>query len=308
MAKRMTDTEKFKSKFLRSLKAPYKLLWEYILCDCNHAGIWLVDFEAARMYIGRDVRVFEDRALEEFNKKERHVIPIDNGERWFIVGFIEFQYGALNPRNRVHASVIRLLERFGLWKDGHIDLEMKDIPTRKIPHLEEAKKKKTVLQKPADGTKNEEQKPPPDISEHLANLIQEKQPEGYEGFNFDFVDKDFKEIFYEWLQYKRARREKYKTQSSLQKAYKLLLNLSGNDAIIAKKIIDQSQANNYAGLFKLNDKGYGNKQQTSTAPAPGSGCGGGSSLQDGAAGIIARLQAQDDNGVPVGRAANDPVR
>ena len=136
MAKRFTDTEKFKSKFMRSLKAPYKLLWEYILCDCNHAGIWLVDFEAARLYVGRDVRVFEERALEEFNKKEPHVIPIDNGERWYIVGFIEFQYGALNPRNRVHASVINLLEHFGLWKDGHLSLEA-EIPKRKIPHLEE---------------------------------------------------------------------------------------------------------------------------------------------------------------------------
>lgn len=303
MAKRLTDTEKFKSKFLRSLKAPYKLLWEYILCDCNHAGIWLVDFEAARMYIGRDVRVFEERALEEFNKKERHVIPIDNGERWFIVGFIEFQYGALNPRNRVHASVIKMLEHFGLWKDGHLILEMADIPKRKIPHLETAKERPKP--KKQETPMNEEKKPPEaESSDNLANLIEEKKPAGYEDFNFDFLADGFKEIFLEWLQYKRARHEKYKSQGSLQKAYKRLLDLSGSNVAIAKMIIDQSMANNWAGLFEIKNKEYGSKQQT-TAPSAtsgnvGSGSNGSGGLYDGASELIARLQAQDDNGASTG--------
>lgn len=299
MAKRFTDTEKFKSKFMRSLKAPYKLLWEYILCDCNHAGIWLVDFEAARLYIGRDVRVFEERALEEFNKKEPHVIPIDNGERWYIVGFIEFQYGALNPRNRVHASVINLLEHFGLWKDGHLSLEA-EIPKRKIPHLEDEVKKKPPKAIEKAIPKQEEMKPPePDIGECLASLVEEKKPEGYENFDFGFMSDDFKEVFCELLQYKRARHEKYKTQSSLQKAYKRLLNLSGNNVTTARLIVDQTMANNWAGIFELNNKEYGNQQQTTTAN------GGGGNLKNGATHLIQRLQAEDDNGMSAGGTADD---
>ena len=228
MAKRLTDTDKFKSKFIRSLKAPYKLLWEYILCDCNHAGIWNVDFEAARVYLGKDIRVLEKKALEAFNEDEKHVIPIDDGDKWFIVGFIEFQYGALNPKNRVHASVIKMLERYGLWHDGHIDLDMSSIPSRKIPKLEGG--------------------------EGLEELIVEKKPEGYDHFNFDFVGDDFKLPFYTWLEHKRARREKYKTQTSLEKAYKRMLNLSNANPELAQKTVDQAIANNWAGLYALNDK------------------------------------------------------
>ena len=236
MAKRLTDTEKFKSKFVRSLKAPYKLLWEYILCDCNHAGIWIVDFEAARMYLGKDIRVLEKQALEAFNKEEKHVIPIDDGEKWFIVGFIEFQYGALNPKNRVHASVIKMLERYGLWHDGHIDLEMNNVPARKIPKLEG--------------------------SDDLEALVIEKKPASYEHFNFDFVSYDFKVPFYTWLEHKRSRREKYKTQTSLEKAYKRMLNLSGSVPSQAQKVVDQAIANNWAGLYALNDKASENVSST----------------------------------------------
>lgn len=237
MAKRFTDTEKFKSKFVRSLKAPYKLLWEYILCDCNHAGIWIVDFEAARMFLGKDVRIIESKALEVFNEDEKHVIPIDDGDKWFIVGFIEFQYGDLNPKNRVHASVIKMLERYGLWRDGHINLEIDNVPSRKIPKLEE--------------------------SNDLGTLILDKKPEGYERFSFDFIGEIFLIPFYTWLEHKRARREKYKTQTSLEKAYKRMLNLCGSDPIVAQKVVDQAIANNWAGLYALNEKNKDNNTSSS---------------------------------------------
>jgi len=45
MAKRFTDTDKWKKTFIRTMKAPYKLLWLYILDECDHAGIWQVDFD-----------------------------------------------------------------------------------------------------------------------------------------------------------------------------------------------------------------------------------------------------------------------
>ena len=47
MAKRFTDTDKWKKGFIRNLPAKYKLLWLYILDDCNHAGVWETDFEVA---------------------------------------------------------------------------------------------------------------------------------------------------------------------------------------------------------------------------------------------------------------------
>ena len=114
MAKRFTDTNKYKKPFIRSLEAPYKLLWDYLYHDCDHAGIWIVDFDIAQIYIGKDAPVNETDALECFNSVEVKIIEFDNGNKWFIPSFIEFQYGELNELNRAHKSVLSLLKKYGL--------------------------------------------------------------------------------------------------------------------------------------------------------------------------------------------------
>jgi hypothetical protein len=108
MAKRFTDSEKWKQPFLRGLKAPYKLLWLYILDDCDHAGIWQVDIDVAQIRIGEQVNIQD--AIDQFGDK---VIVIDNGQKWYIPDFIDFQYGELNPENRVHQSVLKSMQK---WK------------------------------------------------------------------------------------------------------------------------------------------------------------------------------------------------
>ena len=50
MAKRMTDSDKWKKGFIRGLAPKYKLFWLYILDDCTHAGIWETDFEVASIF------------------------------------------------------------------------------------------------------------------------------------------------------------------------------------------------------------------------------------------------------------------
>ena len=69
--------------------------------------------------------------------------------------------------------------------------------------------------------------------------------------DLSFVAPGYLEIFTEWLDYKRARRESYNTPMGLKKCYSHLLNLSSNDVGKAKLIVEQSIANNYAGLFEL---------------------------------------------------------
>ena len=114
MSKRFVDTDKFKKPFIKTLPAAYKILWEYICLDCDHAGIWQVDFEIAQIRIGKDAPVTEAEAFAYFNAGEERVISIDGGKKWYIKPFVEFQYGELDPRNRVHASVATLLEREGI--------------------------------------------------------------------------------------------------------------------------------------------------------------------------------------------------
>ena len=111
MAKRFTDTEKWKKKFLRGLDGAYKLLWFFILDDCDHAGIWHVNFDIASVYIGEDID--ESRAIEIFKDK---VVVFDKGEKWFIPSFIDFQYIKLTENNRAHNSVIIKLKKYNLFK------------------------------------------------------------------------------------------------------------------------------------------------------------------------------------------------
>ena len=109
MAKRFTDSEKWKKPFIKKLPMQYKLLWFYLLDDCNHAGVWQVDLEIASLRIGYNLNLKD--SITALNDK---IKVFDNGEKWFIKDFIEFQYGELNEKNRAHKSVISVLNKYNL--------------------------------------------------------------------------------------------------------------------------------------------------------------------------------------------------
>jgi hypothetical protein len=79
----------------------------------------------------------------------------------------------------------------------------------------------------------------------------ESKGEKREEFDFSFCPPDYLPVIQDWLTYKRKRRESYKTQKSLEALYRKLNTLSGGDVEIAKMIVEQSQASNWAGLFEL---------------------------------------------------------
>jgi hypothetical protein len=123
MAKRFTDTNKYKKPFIRGLLGPYKLLWDYLYHECDHAGIWIVDFEIAQIYLGKDMLINKRDALKYFNSDEEKIIEINDGKKWFIPSFIEFQYGTLIESNRATLSVINILKKYNLLEKlnkGHI--------------------------------------------------------------------------------------------------------------------------------------------------------------------------------------------
>lgn len=133
MAKRFTDSEKWKKRFFKKLCCKYKLLWLYILDDCNHAGIWDIDLEVAGLRVGEE---FKEK--EVLNIFKDNVIPIDSDEKWFVPKFIEFQYGELNPESRVHQSVIKILDKYNLnQKDKSPETAKKSIKRFKKPNWEE---------------------------------------------------------------------------------------------------------------------------------------------------------------------------
>lgn len=79
--------------------------------------------------------------------------------------------------------------------------------------------------------------------------------------DLSFLQKDFIPIVEKWLIYKKEKKQEYKGQTSINTFCKKLIEYSNGDAIIAEAIIEQSIANNWAGIFELNNNNNGNKQQ-----------------------------------------------
>lgn len=108
MGKRFTDTEKFNDKWYRTLSLLHKVVWEYLLAECNHAGILekfdidLMSFKIGTTVTMDDLKCFGDRII------------FITDEVLYIPKFIKFQYGNLNPQSKVHASVLKELEKWGI--------------------------------------------------------------------------------------------------------------------------------------------------------------------------------------------------
>ena len=93
------------------------------------------------------------------------------------------------------------------------------------------------------------------------NNKEEIKKEEKKKFSFDFsnFDENFIEHVNSWLDYKKERKEPYKSQKGLNAFYNKLIDYSKNDPDTAKKIIEQSMANNWAGIFELKESQQKNK-------------------------------------------------
>ena len=65
---------------------------------------------------------------------------------------------------------------------------------------------------------------------------------------------EYKESMKLWLEYKKDIKNNYKSEKSIKECFENLKRLSGNDPIIAMKVVKQSMANNWKGLFKLKEE------------------------------------------------------
>jgi len=181
MAKRFTDSNKYKKKFYRNLPGPYKLLWDFLYHDCDNCGIWIVDFELAQAYLGKDMPVTMEKALEYFNTGEERIIQIKGGEKWFLPGYIEFQYVQLSEKNRAHIPVISALKKLDLLNP---DNTLKEKIKEDISPLQGAKDKAQEKDKDKDKAK-EVLVNPDSVLGVMAQEFKDKNP----SYPFDqFVD------------------------------------------------------------------------------------------------------------------------
>ena len=109
MAKRFIDTNIWNKRWFCELKPTHKLFWIYAFTNCDHAGF--LEFHPKKFHfdIGGTVDIKELRTV--FGQR---IIDVQDGDKWFLPEFIEYQYGTLSETNRVHKSVLDILKRRGL--------------------------------------------------------------------------------------------------------------------------------------------------------------------------------------------------
>lgn len=110
MAKRFTYTEKWNRPWFRRLPPKYKLLWLFVLDNCDLAGVWYVDLDLAAFQVGSD---FDPKEAAKYFQKQ---VVILSESRWWIRDFIEFQYGKLSPSVPFHKNIISTIKKAGLWE------------------------------------------------------------------------------------------------------------------------------------------------------------------------------------------------
>ena len=110
MAKRFTDTDKWKKAWFRQLSPKLKCVWSYITDNCDHAGIWPIDIDLMSFQIGEKISM--DELVKHFGAR----ILTHDKTKLFLPTFIEFQYGELHEESKPHQSVIKNLRKEGLWE------------------------------------------------------------------------------------------------------------------------------------------------------------------------------------------------
>ncbi len=213
MAKRFTDSEKWKKIWFRSLEPTMKCLWIYILDNCDIAGFWEIDFDLAGYFIGENLHVEQIKKLFE-----KQFVETKDG-KWFIKDFIDFQYGELKDNNNLHKSVIHRLKISGVFEGLNSPSAGDKV---KVKEKEEVKER--------------------EIQEGVQGEIFENLP--------CFKNPDFKIAWQGWLEM-RKKSKKAATKRAEILAYKKLETLAPNDIATQILIIDQSTQSNWTDFYEL---------------------------------------------------------
>lgn len=107
MSKRFTETEKWRDPWFRKLTPAQKLLWFYLLDNCDQSGVIDFDHEFAEFQIGIKSSAKDIAALS------KQLLKLPNGKLW-LHKFVRYQYGKLSQDCKPHKPVFAALEKHGI--------------------------------------------------------------------------------------------------------------------------------------------------------------------------------------------------
>lgn len=112
MAKRFTDTDKWKREWFYDLKPHAKLAWLYLLDQCDHCGIWPRNFRLMGEQVG--FKMDHQTMSDWFGDK---IILFDD-DKYFIPSFFEFQYGSSKDGFKARNSALVKLQNLNLLDEN----------------------------------------------------------------------------------------------------------------------------------------------------------------------------------------------
>ncbi|OQB12816.1 MAG: hypothetical protein BWY15_02110 [Firmicutes bacterium ADurb.Bin193] len=108
MAKRFTDTEKWRDEWWGSLNNDYRMIWLYLVDSCSIAGIWKKDFRG--LNFNCNTNISESDFVKALNGR-----VVDKGNYFFIPKFLQFQYPkGLNSNKPAILAVVKELKQNNL--------------------------------------------------------------------------------------------------------------------------------------------------------------------------------------------------
>lgn len=140
MAKRFCDTDIWDKQWFMELSCKHKCLIRFLFDKCDVAGVWSANFGLASSYIGEKV------TEADFEFLSSHIQKISE-KKFFVVDFIEFQYGRLSKASPPHVKVIALLEKYGIKIKGYsrgIDTPQEEEEVKEEDMAMEEEKEKEV--------------------------------------------------------------------------------------------------------------------------------------------------------------------
>lgn len=215
MAKRFIDTKMFEDEWICSLSKDGKLFFIYYITTCDHAGILKLNRKLCEFQTGLKNT---DTVIKELGKS---LITVKENV-YFMPRFIKFQYPDF-PKSTVKQqdSALKILKSYNLFNDetnSYLTL------SKELPNSYDSDNYS-------------------DSDSDNVNVINKNK--------YEFVKIEFKQSFEKWIAYKKERKESYKSEMSLKTFYDNLIKLSNNNPDIAMQIVNQSIANNWAGIFEL---------------------------------------------------------
>jgi len=116
MARRFTDTEKWRDEWWGSLSNDYRMIWLYLVDSCSIAGIWKKDFRG--LNFNCNTQINESDFIKIFGDR-----LIDRGNFFFIPKFLRFQCPkGLNSNKPAILSIVKEIEQNNLTQIIHESL------------------------------------------------------------------------------------------------------------------------------------------------------------------------------------------